>query len=175
MKVILPNTHVEMSVPLIFLAGPILSAPRWQDEAIAYFAKKGEESLLIASPRRGRTAAIAPYVIDGNQDYFPRQRAWERHYLDIAARTGAIMFWLPGEETHDCRKVYGATTRMELGQWMTRYRRDKTVRFCAGTDGRFSEVDIIVYDLQQDAPDKKMHTTLEETCEAALQLVNWGR
>lgn len=80
------------------------------------------------------------------------------------------MFWLPGEETHDCQKVYGATTRMELGQWMTNYKNDRSVRLVIGSDGRFSELDVIKYDLSLDAPEKRIRNTLEETCFEAVQL-----
>lgn len=169
---IIPKTYVEkLETPLIFLAGPIRSAPNWQDEAISFlFSQK--PNLTIASPRRGIRDKIAPYIANGDENYFPRQRAWERHYLDIASKTGAVLFWLPGEAEHDCKKVYGAMTRLEIGQWMTRYSLDKTVRFCVGSDGTFSELGTIEFDLKLDAPDKNIKHTLEETCVEALSLAN---
>lgn len=169
-NVIIPKTYVsEVITPLIFLAGPIQSAPLWQDEAISYLLAENSE-LSIVSPRRGVREKIAPYIIYGDEQYFPRQRAWERHYLEIASKTGAIMFWLPAEEIHNCQKSYGAMTRLELGQWMTRYQRDQSVRFCIGSDGRFPELHTIEYDLKTDAPDKVIKNSLEETCREALRL-----
>mgnify|MGYP001583684757 FL=1 len=128
-KLIIPKTYVqELVLPLIFLAGPIRSAPNWQNEAIdLLFSQK--PNLVIASPRRGVRDKIAPYIITGDETYFSRQRAWERHYLDIASKTGAILFWLPCEVEHDCQKVYGAMTRVEIGQWMTDYKHDKMCAF----------------------------------------------
>jgi hypothetical protein len=168
--VILPKIHVERIMdPLIFLAGPIRSAPNWQDEAIGLLFSMRRE-IVIASPRRERNARLLPYYLCGREDFFHRQRAWERHYLDMASRTGAVMFWLPGEEKHSCRKSYGAMTRIELGQWMTNYRNDSSVRLCVGSDGRFSELDTIVYDLYLDAPDMKVFKSLEETCAEAIRL-----
>ncbi|MDO8511366.1 MAG: hypothetical protein Q7S55_04320, partial [Nanoarchaeota archaeon] len=159
-KLIIPKTYVPVKSPLIFLAGPIGSAPNWQDEAINHLFSL-DSDLVIASPRRGIRESIAPYILTGNENFFHRQRAWERHYLDIASKTGAIMFWLPGEAEHKCEKVYGAMTRLELGQWMTDYRHNPEVRFCVGSDGKFPELDTIKYDLLLDAPDKEIKNSLE--------------
>ena len=173
-KLIIPKTYIrELDAPLIFLAGPIRSAPNWQDEAIEYlFSRKS--NLIIVSPRRGVRDEIAEYIVTGNENYFPRQRTWERHYLEFASKKGAILFWLPGEEKHDCQKVYGAMTRIELGQWMTNYRHDNSVKFCVGSDGKFPEMNTIKYDLSLDAPDKKIFSSLEETCVEALKLAYSG-
>jgi hypothetical protein len=169
-KLIIPKTYIsKLDAPLIFLAGPIRSAPNWQDEAIKILFSQ-ESDLIIASPRRGIRNEISKYVVCGNENYFPRQRAWERYYLDLASKTGAILFWLPRRKNIFTRKVYGAMTRIELGQWMTNYRNDNSVRFCIGTDGKFPEMNTIEYDLSLDAPDKKIFNSLEETCAEALRI-----
>ena len=170
-KLIIPKSYVLVETPLIFLAGPIRSAPNWQDVAIKLlFSQKPD--LTIVSPRRGIREDITKYLVKGDGNFFPRQRAWERHYLDIASKTGAILFWLPGEEEHKCEKVYGAMTRVEIGQWMTNYRHDNSVKFCVGSDGNFPELNTIEYDLSIDAPNKKVHDSLESTCNEALQLID---
>jgi hypothetical protein len=169
-SVIIPKTYVkEIHVPLIFLAGPIRSAPNWQDAAIEAILLRNAD-LVIASPRREVGENIKQHLLRGDENVFPRQRAWERYYLDLASRSGAIMFWLPGESTHNCQKAYGAMTRVELGQWMTNYRHDKSIRFCLGTDGRFSEFGPIKYDLSLDAPDKRIFGSLDDTCSEAIRL-----
>ena len=61
-------------------------------------------------------------------------------------------------------------TRLELGQWMTRYYFDKNVRFCIGSDSQFPELNTVEFDLKMDAPDKDIKKTLEETCAEALRL-----
>jgi hypothetical protein len=168
--VIIPKTFVRDPVPLIFLGGPINGAPNWQDKAVTTILSKAPE-LFVASPRRGVRETIAPHVLKGNESVFPRQRVWERYYLKLASRKGAIMFWLPGEEAHDPAHSYGAMTRVELGQWMTEYRFDQTVSFCLGSDGHFPGLDPIKYDLSLDAPDKlPLFGSLEETCAEAIRL-----
>lgn len=170
-SIIIPKNYVkEISSPLIFLAGPIRGAPNWQDTAIDIIFSKNMD-VTIASPRRGVKASLLLYLLNGDEIHFKRQRAWERHYLALASKTGTIMFWLPGEESHDCSKSYGAMTRLELGQWMIRYSQDKSVSLCIGSDGKFSELDTIKYDLSLDAPDKIIFGSLEETCSEALRLL----
>jgi hypothetical protein len=169
-KLIIPKMCAQdCETPLIFLAGPIKEAPNWQDEA-ACFLLSQKRDLLVASPRSGVRDEIAKYVLIGDETFFSRQREWERYYLDVASQRGAILFWLPGEVEHDCHKSYGAMTRLELGQWMTNYKHDRNVRFCVGSDGKFSELNTIRYDLQMDAPDKDIKKTLEATCREALRL-----
>lgn len=168
-KLIIPKTYVEVSEPLIFLAGPIRGAPNWQDAAIKYLFSKRED-IAIASPRRGARDDIVNWMVRGNEGYFSRQRLWERHYMDLASKTGAIMFWLPGEADHRCEKAYGAMTRVELGEWGTRLSYDPSLRVCFGSDGKFSEIDTIKVDLIANAPDKKIFDTLEATCDEALRL-----
>ena len=171
MGLIIPNVHVgNVYAPLIFLLGPIRGAPNWQDDAVEYILSR-KPTLVVASPRRGTGDKIPKYnPINGNNNHFPRQRAWERYYLEIARKKGCGMFWLPGESEHNCDKSYGAMTRLELGQLMTSYKQDHSTRFCIGTDGKFSEFDTIAYDLSLDAPDKKIFSTLEETCDEAMRI-----
>ena len=167
---ILPNTLVEkVDGPLIFLAGPILCAPNWQDEAVKKIIDK-EPGFTVASPRGESREKLAKYVLSGKDDAFSRQRAWELHYLHLAAKTGAIMFWLPGEEKHSCNKVYGAMTRVEIGEWLIQYSYDNSVRLCIGTDGRFPEFSPIKHDINHYAPNKKIQTTLEDTCYEARRI-----
>ena len=166
----MPKTHTNIKTPLIFLAGPIRGAPNWQDKAIKILFSHNS-NLTIASPRRGVGEKISPYIAFGDEKYFPRQRAWERYHLDIASKTGAILFWLPGEKKHKCEKVYGAMTRVEIGQWMSNYRHNNSINFCVGSDGEFPELDTIKYDLSIDAPNKQINNSLEATCKEALQLI----
>lgn len=169
-KLIIPKRMSEIKIPLIFLAGPIRGAPNWQDEAVKIINEIDPE-MYIVSPRRGIRTSIAPYVLHGDETLFERQRAWERYHLEIAKYDGAIMFWLPGEIEHDCKKSYGAMTRMELGLVIAWYKQNlRSIKWCIGSDGKFSELDTIQYDLKIDAPDKKIFPTLEETCAEAVRI-----
>ena len=65
MKIILPPNYREFDEPLIFLAGPIKGAPRWQNEAIKILEKLSSE-IVIASPS---------WRID--EKYFGDNKNWE--------------------------------------------------------------------------------------------------
>ena len=101
---IVSKTNVKVDGSIIFLAGPIRGAPNWQDLAVQFLLLRNSE-LFVASPRWEVGESVAKYVLPGNQEYFSRARAWERHYFDLASKTGAVMFWLPGEANHDCQTV----------------------------------------------------------------------
>ncbi len=164
-ELISPNSYSEnIDKPLIFLAGPIRGAPKWHQEAIDYLSSK-EDEIMIVSPHR-------PGGIKISSERFSRQREWELHYLDVASKMGAVMFWLPGEAEHYCNKSYGAMTRLELGEMIASYKTDRSLHFCIGTDGKFSEFDTIKVDMKEYAPYKKIFSSLEETCDEALIIVD---
>ncbi len=166
---VIPKNYILLDEPCIFLAGPIRGASNWQDDAADYILSKHPE-FIVFSPRGGIRPKIENHVIlGGQQDKFYRQREWERHYLAEIGLKGSIAFWLPTETEHRCEKSYGSMTRVELGQIMTLSRYDN-VSWCVGTDGGFSDLDAITYDLSIDAPDKDIFLTLEETCNEAIML-----
>ena len=168
-NIIMPKTRIkELQTPLIFLAGPIRGAPNWHDDAIEIILSSAK-NITVASPSRALKESLRGHLLNGDES-FHGQRAWERYYLDIASRNGTIMFWLPGEENHNCEKAYGAMTRIELGQWMTNYKHDKSLRIVMGSDGKFSELDTIKFDLSLDAPDKRILGSLEATCLEAIRM-----
>lgn len=165
MKLITPYKIIEINAPIIFLAGPITSAPQWHQDAIRQLAK---HEIMVASPMPDVPQELRQYILDAEGEY-AGQRKWERHYIKQAETTGVMMYWIPPEAKHQCWKAYGGMTRFELGQTLARYEKDKTTRFCIGGAG-FTEMDAIKQDLKELAPDKKVHDTLEETCEEAIKI-----
>lgn len=105
-KVIIPPDYETYSGKLIFLAGPIQGAQRWQDEAIKEIQENAPE-MNIANPRRD-------YL---NEKFvFDKQVDWETIYLNEAAKNGVILFWLAKEFEHACTRAYAQTTRFELAK-----------------------------------------------------------
>ncbi len=162
-RIILPKTYIEnIDRPLIFLAGPIRDARDWQETAINYIISNNKD-VIIANPRWDASDRLRDMALKGKIDgYFPRQRQWERHYLNVASSNGAVLFWL--------ENAPGLTARLELGQLMTQYRYDSSTRFCVGADEHFSDIETIKYDLSVDAPGKIVYSTLEKTCQEAIKL-----
>jgi hypothetical protein len=170
MTLIEPNDfHPVSGAPVIFLAGPIHGAPPWQPAAYDVIARSGEE-FVVATPRRFHSPTHYRAKATDGRRHFHRQRAWERYYMDLAARQGCILFWLPRPAGKLDGMVYGATTRYEIGLWSSRYSRDNTIGLTVGTDGKFPTVHTIAYDLEKEMGDAGLHDTLKRTVEAAMEI-----
>ncbi len=176
MKIILPKTHAKPEFPLIYLAGPIRSAPEWQDKAIELLLSVMPDC-TVANPRRYVSKTLQEYVAKCDNAFFPRQRAWERHYMEIAAteREGgktksALLFYLPAEEKQDRDKVYGHMTQYELGEWITRYELNPKTSMVIGADQRYPELGTVTYDISS-RTNLTILNGLEETVREAARIV----
>jgi Nucleoside 2-deoxyribosyltransferase like len=158
--ILTPPTWRTPARRVIFLAGPIQGAPDWQREAIAFFEPAPD--LLVASPRRP--------LPDMSEAGYDEQVRWEHHYLDRAARDGAILFWLAREAVHFCDRAYAQTTRFELGEAVTLHRW-RGVRVVVGIEDGFSGARYLRRTIAAKAPAIPLCTTLQQTCETALKLV----
>ena len=104
----------------IFLCGPIMGAPKWQDYVISEFSKLMKDKKLIknitlASPLR--------YNYDGY--YHLDQYDWETYHLDNAIENGIVFIWLPNEAqalNQPYPRSYARTTRFELGEICARHK-----------------------------------------------------
>jgi hypothetical protein len=170
-NLILPKNYVQnIDSPLIFLAGPIKGAPSWQNEAVKIIHSL-EPNFFVASPSRRMGKEVAGYVVSGDSNYFQRQRAWEWHYMSLAAKKGCILFWLPGEIQHSCDKSYAFMTSNEFGHW-TAYKQWEQVNLAIGRDGNFREWSTLEFDLKKKVPEMitNIKETLEDTCKEAIKI-----
>ena len=168
------NVKIETNRPVIFLAGPIRNAPKWQEEAIKIFLEKNE-AVFVASPTRELGQGLMLFTeADKPNEYetFERQRAWEQYYLYAAAKKGSIIFWLPQEaENRDHPdKVYAHITMLELGEWIARRQINKEINLVIGTDGNFPEWSTIKYEIETELQNVSIYNSLEETIDAAINL-----
>lgn len=105
---------------VIFLAGPIIGAPPWQDAAVKHFdaAHMTEEmenatcveSLTVLNPRFG--GLTRRHLTDREAK---QQADWERDGIEYAGAHGTVMFWLAKQETPVDARGYARTSRFELG------------------------------------------------------------
>lgn len=141
---------------VVFLAGPIQGAPNWQ--ALATELLDGED-VVIANPR-------SP---EWHQQYY-EQVEWETHHLLRAAARGVILFWCAKEDKHTCDRAYAQTTRLELGEWLTRQALSKDkINLALGVEPGFTNERYIRHRLRN----RPMHisSTLDNTCAIALQMI----
>jgi len=148
--------------PLIFLAGPIIGAPNWQQEAVNIIHRQNSD-IIIASPRH----------LDKKQDSFllEQQVDWESFHLNKAANNGVILFWLAKEIEHRCDRPYAQTTRFELGEWKTKQQNNDFMYLVVGIEDGFTNSHYIERRLQQDCPNVPISRKLEETCNNAIKML----
>ena len=154
MPIITAPDYKAVEGPIVFLAGPIQGAEDWQRRAIEFIA--GENPVLnIASPRGDYSNRKFDYNT---------QVDWETHYLNEAARTGAILFWLEKEKEHLCDRAFAQTTRFELAEWVTKYGQDRNLRLSIGIEPGFSGERYLRRRMGQDYPEIKIYSTLDDVC-----------
>ena len=154
--VITPPTYVEITGPLIFLAGPIQGAPAWHERAIAYIQYHAPQ-VTIASPKAPDDSWKFDYCL---------QVDWETHHLSTAAQAGVILFWLAKEHTHQCDRAYAQTTRAELFEW-----KNRKGRMVIGIEDGFTGARYIRHRFSQDRPIVPFQRSLEETCQTAIDIL----
>ena len=184
MAVILPKTHAtSWPGPLFFLAGPVRGAGDWQ--AVAYQELKdamGEKFTAAIPTRYDPDHALMSDALtaDPAMPTFPRQMAWERHYLSLAgSRTkgvrGCVMFWLgkeSSENPHPGPEPYAMDTRRELGEWYTRLEYDRSdTRLVVGANPDFHGLDQIRRCLwEAQGSEFPIYETLFDTARAAVMM-----
>lgn len=168
-KIIIPTSR-----PVLFLAGPIRNAPKWQDALIKELLPK-RESIFIASPTRELSKELMEVVSPDSPDYqtVKRQRAWEQYYMNQASESGCILFWLPKEASpkEHPEKIYAHITMMELGLWIARKKQNPNLNIVIGTDKKFPEWSTIKFELETEVPDIPISYSITETIENALNLI----
>ena len=161
-KLIIEPTYNPIDTPLIFLAGPIQGAYRWQDNAIALIQVAAPE-LYIASPRRD--AEEGEFEVEK----YNEQVDWETYHLQRAGENGVILFWLAKEFEHNCKRAYAQTSRFELAEWKMRHERNGA-RLIVGIEYWFTGAKYIRRRFSQDCPEVLLCSSLEETCREAVRM-----
>lgn len=177
-RVLLPPKIVSVDGPVIFLVGPVQSAPNWQRYAIDLIHAQAPD-VHIANPRRKN--------LDGKFVYAD-QVDWETHYLRRAGKEGVVFAWLPRQprtvwkQLWECVakivsgnrdtliRPYAQTTRFELAEWKVRHERDG-INLVVGIEDGFANGPYIRRRLEQDCPEISIVSILELACCAAVDRV----
>lgn len=154
MVTILPKLNINVDYPdpqslIFFLAGPVLGGGDWQ-YSMCRLLQERITSFYVAVPCRyprghplRRHEARDGMACVGD---FERQLDWERHYLNLAAVRGSIIFWLGCESATNPRadgNPYGRDTYGELGEWRGRLMHNRALNVVFGADPRFPGLDVI--------------------------------
>lgn len=167
--VIRPPTFIEVAVPLIFIAGPILGTDDWQRDAIAIL-DKSKKDFAIASPRRLIAEVDDTTLGEFTEADFNAQITWEHAHLALAAKKGVTMFWL-AKENHIIRgRAFAQTSRFELGEAMVRHQL-QGINLVVGIEKGFQGEHYIRETFAGKVPRVSLCDSLEETCTTALNLL----
>lgn len=159
--IILPPDYPNLALPHIFLAGPIQGTWNWQKEAIKIL-QSSKLVFAIASPRKE--------YLNNTFDY-NAQVDWESHYLKKAEKSGVILFWLAKEQEHFPERAYAQTSRFELAEWKVNYQQGN-IKLVLGIEEGFSGARYIRRRFEQDCPKIQIQSTLEDTCQEALNFLS---
>jgi hypothetical protein len=158
--VLKPPEIVEADGKVVFLAGPIQGAPDWQSDAIKLIHNL-DSQLVVATPRKNYSQ---------DEFIYEKQVDWETHFLNRAAKHGAVMFWLAKQTQETPGRSYAQTSRLELGEWKVRHERDGTI-LVVGVEEGFGNARYIHRRLSQDCPEVPIMDSLEEVCKKTVSLL----
>lgn len=164
-RVYIPTEYAELenNEKVIFLNGPIQSAPNWHESAIDLIHSIRPD-IVIASPRKEYLPMTFSY---------PEQVNWETAHRRLAGRKGVNLFWLAAElpDKHDAARAYAQTTRFELAESKVRHEvyGEKMV---IGIEKGFSGAKYIIQRFEEDCPDVPIAFSLEATVQEALSLLS---
>lgn len=168
---------LDSNMPLYFLAGPVRGGGDWQREVFEMISKKDPKSYVVCPWRYGDADSIRAHEQKGATLEFESQTAWERHYLDIASKRGAILFWLPCESATSPRKKedgpYAQETYGELGEWRARKHFEPDVRLVVGAETNFPGLKAIKRNYEvMVGKDFVIHESLEAAVDAAIVIAH---
>jgi len=174
-KIILPVNYPKHEGNIIFLAGPVMSAPRWQNESIKRI-KKLDSDVNIACPSY---EIEDEYIGDNflgfdelplNYDNCWPEVDWQMHYLEEAFTKGCLLFWLAREINHQCSYPYAQGTRSELFSKL-----NSEGNLVLGIEDGFSGDKYTRYYFNKKRSETPIFSTLKETCQAAVDLARKNR
>lgn len=164
---------LEEGKPVYFLAGPVRGGGNWQRDAFERISKEDPHSYVVCPWRYTDDDPIRMYELKGSERVFESQTAWERYYLELAGRTGCVLFWLPVQDLTNPRAAdagpYGQETYGELGEWRARKYFDPATRLVIGADEQFPGLGPIRRNYEaMIGKDFIFYSSLEETVRAAI-------
>lgn len=175
MRIYLPKTLSVVDFdygPFFFLAGPVRGGGDWQHKFCSMLRGYIPNFTAALPCRYNEDHPLMPHSIHGHMGEFDHQTFWERHYLEIAAEKGCLVFWLPEESRVHPRGAdgpYGRDSYGEIGEWRGRLMHDSSLRIVMGAEPGFPGLKQIRLN-QCRATDSQfpIYGTIEETVCAAL-------
>jgi hypothetical protein len=181
--IILPKMNVNTyGEPVIFLAGPVNCGNGWQNAAIGFLKRKNPR-VYIAVPDYAEILDEKWVKWSERQGcLFDFQLDWEQHYLEIAEKNGAILFWLPKQSAEmpiskesGFVHPYAQDTRPETGAWgWGNLRHNPKAHVAIGGEEGYSGLRTTKKNFAKYAPHIPFRNNLEQVCEDAFSFIPKG-
>lgn len=176
MRIVLPKTLCKIDPlygPFFFLAGPIRGGGNWQLRCCDKIRQRIPDFYAASPCRYKDDHPLMKFRYGEYDNRFDRQLTWERHYLDIAANIGCILFWLPMESKDEPRTgegPYAMDTRGELGEWRGRLMNEPHLKVVIGAEAGFPGLSQIQRNFNfATKTDFPIYGSLSETISAAIE------
>ena len=179
LKILLPKSSYKTEqYPLFFLAGPVQGTRDWRQEAVPLLEDAVGTGYAALPCRYKPNHPLRQREGERLESTFPRQLAWEQHYLDRAGGEsggqGCIIFWLAKEDIRFARtdgKPYAMETRAELGEWRGRLMYRKNLRVVVGAEREFPGLDEIEYNFKTRIGSYfTIHSSMADAAEEAVSI-----
>jgi len=126
--------HEGTADTTIFLAGPVQGTHDWQREAASQLMDAlPQPNIDIASPRGLQELYAKPSSWLGAEQQTP----WEWRHLERARVRGCLAMWFAAQEFDTPGRVFGQTSRIELGLIVGWMHEHETVNFVFGIDPHY--------------------------------------
>ena len=178
-NLILPKDPVNIDVSkhdIYFLAGPIRGGGDRQNETMNLIQELDEKAIIACPCRWDENHEKFQQKMETNNHeiVFPRQTLWERHYLDLAAQHGCIIFWLPCESKTNPRPkdqgAYAQDTYGELGSWRVKTAMNRKLKMVVGAEENFPGLGVIQANFNAEFKEEyPIYSSLEETIIRAIK------
>ncbi|HXK38394.1 MAG TPA: hypothetical protein VJ579_04995 [Candidatus Paceibacterota bacterium] len=175
MRIYLPKrvSPVDFSYgPFFFLAGPVRGGDDWQQKFCTILRGYIPHFTAALPCRYPEDHPLLPHSIYGHMGEFEHQQYWERHYIEIAAEKGCLVFWLPEESKERPRgngEPYALETYGEIAEWRGHLMHNPKLRIVIGAEAGFPGLKQITRNYCRGTNSNfPIYGTMEETVCAAL-------
>jgi hypothetical protein len=117
----------------IFLGGPALGGGDWRKKAITFLSKKFDKAYFILPCHFSQAKRYQRLAVKGIDPPYSSDVEWKRHYMEISAMAGCLVFWLGREDKEETSEIslegpYACEVYGEQAEWAFRLARSESIK-----------------------------------------------
>jgi hypothetical protein len=160
----------------IFLGGPALGGGDWRKKAITFLSKKFKKALFILPCHFSQVKRYQRLAVKGIDPPYSSNVEWKRHYMEISAVAGCLVFWLGPEDKEETSETplegpYACEVYGEQAEWAFHLTQNKGLKVVFGIHHSFPGYKVIVENWKELlGPDFPIHGRLQDVLEATAKI-----